>query len=94
MVSTSAASSIEKKYNVLFGGYDNHGDVAAYWFSLINGENFDFEDIASSDTKRKLFLHADGGSGHSVWVDQGDGKKVYDKNVVIKNIKYDFGIDV
>ena len=94
VISTSAASSIEKKYNVLFGGYDNHGDVAAYWFSLINEENFDFEDIAPSDTKKKLFLHADGGSGHSVWVDQGDGKKVYDKNVVIKNIKYDFGIDI
>ncbi|WP_151813788.1 hypothetical protein [Acinetobacter ursingii] len=95
IIRIEAAKSVEKKYNVLFGNYDNHGDVAAYWFNLVNQSGYHFNDLAcTSEEKSKIFLHADGGSGHSVWVDQGDGKKVYDPEHIRNEIKKDFNVEV
>jgi len=93
-VSLPKVKIIEEKYQVLFGGYDNHGDVAAYWFNLVIKENYDFEDISTIEKKKELFLHADGGSGHSVWVDQGNGKSKYDPEHVKRKILEDFKIDL
>lgn len=95
ILNVDVAKHIEDKYSVLFGGYDNHGDIAAYWFNLINQEGYSFDDLAATnEAKVNLFLHADGGSGHSVWVDQGDGKKVYDGNHILTKIKNDFNIEI
>lgn len=92
MIDIEKTNSVEKKYHVLFGGYDNHGDIAAYWFSLINKLGYNFKDITYKKNKKNLFLHADGGSGHSVWVDQGDGKKIYDASHIKQKITNEFGI--
>ena len=95
ILNVDVAKDIEQKYKVLYGGYDNHGDISAYWFGLINQEGYSFKDIAnSSEAKKDLFLHADGGSGHSVWVDQGDGKKVYDPSHIKKLILEQFNITI
>lgn len=95
ILNVEVVREIEKKYQVLYGGYDNHGDIAAYWFSLVNKEHYKFNDIASSnEEKAKIFLHADGGSGHSVWVDQGEGKKVYDPEHIKHEIKKDFNVEL
>lgn len=93
ILNVDVAREIEKKYQVLYGNMDNSGDTSAYWFSLVNKENYKFNDIAAtSEEKAKIFLHADGGSGHSVWVDQGDGKKVYDGQHILKKIKEEFNV--
>lgn len=95
ILKVDVAKHIENKYHVLYGNMDNSGDVSAYWFNLINLENYNFDDISSSnEEKSRLFLHADGGSGHSVWVDQGNGKKVYDGKYILDKIKIDFDIDI
>jgi len=95
VINVDVAREIESKYQVLYGNMDNSGDTSAFWFSLVNKEHYKFNDIAfSKEEKSKIFLHADGGSGHSVWVDQGDGKKIYDSNHIKKLILDQFNIDI
>ncbi|MGW8133503.1 hypothetical protein ACWGWX_27500, partial [Klebsiella pneumoniae] len=93
LLSKDAADYIERKHKVLYGSYDNHGDISAYWFALLNREHYEFSDIAKNKSEKdKLFIHADGGSGHSVWVDQGDGKKKYNPDLVRALIKQKYNI--
>lgn len=95
VVRVDVLKRIENKYHVLYGNMDNGGDTSAYWFELINKEGYHFSDIAkSAEEKSNIFLHADGGSGHSVWVDQGDGKKVYNAEYIKNEIKKDFNIEI
>lgn len=95
VINVDVAREIESKYQVLYGNMDNSGDTSAFWFSLINKEHYKFNDIAfSKEEKSKIFLHADGGSGHSVWVDQGNGKKMYDSAHILNQIKTDFDVEI
>ncbi len=42
LLSKDAADYIERKHKVLYGSYDNHGDISAYWFALLNREHYEF----------------------------------------------------
>ncbi|MEE3660420.1 hypothetical protein V2I52_00505 [Brenneria sp. g21c3] len=91
ILNVQTARYIEKKYDVLYGWFDNSGDTSAYWFYLLIKEGYQFSSIAEYGSNT-YYLHADGGSGHSYWVDQGEGKKIYKKEIVIKEIQEKFNI--
>ena len=92
LVCVDAARQIEAAHAVLFGNYDNRGDVGAYWFALAHRMGFEFADpLPTSAQRTACYVHADGGSGHAVWVDQGSGKKTYDRAHVIQKLEHDFG---
>ncbi len=92
LLSVQAAKTIEAKYDVLFGNYENGGDIGAYWFYLAHIESMGFSDpLPDINLRSEYYIHADGGSGHSVWVDQGDGKKVYDANKIKSMLLDEFG---
>lgn len=92
LVCVDAAQQVEAEHGVLFGNYDNRGDVGAYWFAVAHRMGFEFADpLPTTEQRAAQYVHGDGGSGHSVWVDQGSGKKVYDRVRVIRNLERDFG---
>lgn len=85
LVSVDAAREIEAKHGILFGNYDNKGDVGAFWFAAANQQGFQFTDpLTDASQRMAYYFHGDGGSGHSVWVDQGNGKRKYDRKKVIQ----------
>ena len=91
MISVDAAKFIEKHDSVLFGNYDNKGDIGAYWFSRLIKHKFSFSDPTLLEkNKKNFYMHADGGSGHSAWVDQGNGIVRYDSTVVVQKLWKDF----
>lgn len=78
LISVDAAKKIEANEGVLFGNYENNGDVGAYWFATLVKAGFKFHDpYPDIESRRGRYLHADGGSGHSTWVNQGGGKSLY-----------------
>ncbi len=91
MIAINAAKTIEERDNVLFGNYDNKGDIGAYWFSLLVKYNFNFSDPAIIASNRQdFYIHADGGSGHSAWVDQGNGIVRYESSIIKSKLWQDF----
>ena len=67
-----------------------HSDTGAYWFGMLVNLGYKFADpfIASGQKVTDYYDHAwQGHSGHSVWVDQGDGKAKYDNREIIERIK-------
>lgn len=92
LMSVDAAHEIEAKCGILFGNYDNKGDVGAYWFAAAHQEGFQFTDpLANASRRMAFYSHGDGGSGHSVWVDQGKGKRKYCRNEVIQSLSEEYG---
>lgn len=94
LLSVRAARAIEEQEEILFGNYNNKGDVGVYWFAMANKHRFEFLDPLGTPADRaKYYLHADGNSGHSVWVDHGLGKKLYKPEIVIQMLKTNFGFE-
>lgn len=91
LLNVTTAKMIEKKHHVLFGNFDNGGDIGAYWFYLAHNEGYNFGDpLARREQREMYYVHADGGSGHSVWVDQGNGKKIYDSKLIREMLESEF----
>lgn len=95
LISTEAAKEIESKDGVLLGNYDNDGDIGAFWFSRLLAREFEFSDpLPTPEARKKYYLHADGKSGHSAWVDQGLGIMKYDGDRAKQLIMNNFGLSL
>ncbi len=81
-----------RKIKAHFGNYIDEGDVVEYWFEIMIKQGYDFCDPLPNENSRKnYYIHAwQGHSGHSVWEDQGYGKRFYDKDMIINKLKEDF----
>ncbi len=77
LISVEANKDILRKERVFFGNYDDHGDIGAYWFDRAIALGYSFGDpFPDREDRLKYYVHGwQGFSGHSVWVDQGEGKK-------------------
>lgn len=93
LLNVEIAKEIFLHDRVFFGNYDDDGDVAAYWFSRLIKRGFGFSDPLPSKLKRDdYYTHwEDGNTGHSAWVDQGVGKKLYNSDIFVKRLKEEFG---
>lgn len=91
MLDVAKAKELTEKSRVFFGNMYPHSDTAAYWFVQGVKLGYKFTDPLLED-KGQYYQHAwQGFSGHSVWVNQGQGQSVYDKQGIIKLIEKEFG---
>jgi hypothetical protein len=91
MLSVSAAKEIEQKDRLFFGNFDNKGDTSAYWFATAVSSGYDFTDPINPSERNDFYVHGDEGkSGHSVWVDQGNGKSQYKAAAIRERLLNDF----
>lgn len=95
LINVQIADKFAKK-EIFFGAYEFFGDVGAYWFDQIVNSGYEFIDPLPSTIERdKYYKHCwIGHSGHSVWVDQGGGKKTYEREEIQRKIKEEFKIDI
>jgi len=77
---------------VYFGNYESGGDVGTYWFERIIRRGYGFVDPLPTKEERKgYYLHWwQGHEGHDVWVDNGQGKPEYEKDMIVERIFRDF----
>jgi len=96
MVNVKAVREIASSENVFFGNCDDGGDTGAYWFSQLISKKYSFRDpFIYQNNTNQLFKHWDGGvTGHSAWVDQGDGKNKYDPKKLSDRIYREFDYEV
>jgi hypothetical protein len=96
LVDTHVAKEIMKLDKIYFGNYDDDGDVAAYWFSRVVQRGYSFGDpLPTKELRDKFYLHwEDGVTGHSAWVDQGDGKNKYQPQVFKQRVNDEFGYEI
>jgi hypothetical protein len=96
MINVKAARDIASSDNVFFGNCDDGGDTAAYWFSRLISKKYSFSDpFLQKNNTNQLFKHWDGGiTGHSAWVDQGDGQNKYNPKELSGRIYKEFGYEV
>ncbi|WP_135445147.1 hypothetical protein [Vibrio tasmaniensis] len=96
LLDVEAARYIAKSENIFFGNYDDDGDIGAYWFSRLNHYGYKFGDpFADGKIKSDYFIHWDGGiTGHSAWVNQGDGKNEYKPQDTASKILREFEYEV
>jgi len=94
LINVKIARQLEIKERIFFGNYDHGGDVGAYWFLNAIKTGFQIDDpLPSAEQRIKYYLHCwQGMSGHSVWVDQGAGKKEYNIKSIYNRMMDVFGI--
>ena len=91
MVDVAKANELTQKSRVFFGNMYPHSDTAAYWFVQGIKLGYKFTDPLLNKSK-EYYEHAwQGFSGHSVWVNQGQGQAIYDKQGIIELIEKEFG---
>lgn len=90
------AKKILARDAVYFGNFDADGDTAAYWFSRIVAHGGRFSDpLLTVSEREKFYRHWEGGlTGHSVWVDQGRGKSVYEPKKFKNRVAEEFGYEL
>lgn len=90
-----AAVKKEKAKGILFGQYEDFGDIGAYWFDEVIADGYKIIDPLAGLDKTAYYDHGwQGFSGHSVWVDQGAGKNKYNGEAIKELIKDEYGIDL
>ncbi|WP_417447329.1 hypothetical protein [Kangiella sp.] len=96
MLDVNAAHEISSDENVFFGNCDDEGDTGAFWFSRLVSRGYSFDDpFLREDSKSIYFKHWDGGiTGHSIWVDQGNGKNTYNAQELNERIYKEFGYEL
>lgn len=94
LVKVETEKFIADKYNVFFGNYEDDGDIACYWFKMIVKYGYKFTDpLPTKELRSKYYTHGwNGHSGHSVWVDQGGGRVVYNAEEILKLMELNFQI--
>jgi len=91
MVDVAKANEITQKSRAFFGNMYPHSDTAAYWFAEGIKYGLKFNDPIINK-HREYYNHGwQGFSGHSVWVNQGQGQSVYDPQMIIAQIEKEFG---
>jgi hypothetical protein len=95
LVSVRAARELAERRGLLFGNYDGRADVAAYWFATAVGDGYGFSDpLPTPEARAAYYLHGwQGMSGHSVWVDQGQGRREYPRERIRAALRERFGFD-
>lgn len=86
-----------RKSRSFFGNMYKHADTGAYWFGMLVDLGYKFSDpfIATNSQVKDYYDHAwQGHSGHSVWVNQGDGKSKYNAAEIIDRIRREFGFEM
>ncbi|NVK00868.1 MAG: hypothetical protein HWE12_04925 [Oceanospirillaceae bacterium] len=93
ILNVDAARSVFEQDGIFFGNYDDSGDIGAYWFARAIAAGYRFGDpLPSAHRRAELYSHGfQGKSGHSVWLDQGAGKNVYDPSIFVKMTYQDYG---
>lgn len=97
MVNVKNAREITEKSRSFFGNMYKHADTGAYWFGMLVDLGYKFSDpfIATNSQVKDYYDHAwQGHSGHSVWVNQGDGKSKYNAAEIIDRIRREFGFEM
>lgn len=94
LVKIQTELEIAKKYHVFFGNFEDDGDVASYWFRTLVRNGYSFTDpLPTADLRWSNYVHGwIGHSGHSVWEDQGNGKKLYNPEFIKERMLQDFGV--
>lgn len=91
MVNVKKANELTEKSRIFFGNMYPHSDTGAYWFAEGVRLGYKFTDPLL-ENKDEYYEHAwQGFSGHSVWVDQGEGKATYNGADIIQLIEKEFG---
>ena len=93
LINIKAEKDILKKSKVFFGNYYPDSDIGALWFTKIPEYGFQFYDpLPTFEQRKEYYEHGwNGRSGHSVWVDQGDGKSNYSSSYVLDCMEKEFG---
>ena len=94
LISVKVTKDILQKERAFFGNYDDKGDIGAYWFERAIVLGYSFGDpLPNQEDRQKYYIHGwQGHSGHSVWVDQGSGKKIYTKETIQNRMKDKYGL--
>ncbi len=96
LINVDVAKEISEREGVFFGNYDANGDIAAYWFYKVVKMGYGYNDPFPEKEKRALmYAHWENGvTGHSAWVNQGNGKSIYEpefhKLKLIQDFSYIF----
>lgn len=85
---------VQNRKHCLFGNYDDYGDVGAFFFDAAINCGYEVADPLPTQKQRiKYYQHGwFNQSGHSVWVDQGRGKTIYDEQKIKERTLRDFGL--
>lgn len=95
LLNATIAKKIACNDKVYFGSYEHFGDIGAYWFDYVYDLEYEFHDpfVENNLDKNDYYIHCwQGFSGHSVWEDQGQGIKTYDKDMIKSLIKKEFNV--
>lgn len=78
-----------------FGNYESGGDVGTYWFDKVIKQGYSvYDPLPTKEGRLQFYLHWwQGHEGHDVWVDRGNGKAGYEREMIISNIKDEFGYE-
>lgn len=93
MLNVKNARAVTEKSRSFFGNMYKHADTAAFWFGMAVNLGYKYVDpfIVAGAKVTDYYDHAwQGHSGHSVWVDQGDGKAKYDGREIADLMQKEF----
>lgn len=95
MLNVPIARSIGERHKIFFGNNEHGGDSGAYWFHRVIKCGYGICDPLPTVEKRiEYYQHCwQGHSGHSVWVNQGQGVTVYSADFIKECIKQEFGYE-
>ena len=104
LLDVEKCKAVTKKYGCFIGNYYRYSDIGAFWFCEAVKAGYDFCDPLPSECletqtsrcpeREPYYWHAwQGHSGHSVWVDQGQGIAQYNKDEIISLMKQEYDFD-
>lgn len=93
LVDVEKLRAICEKSRAFFGNYYPRADIGAFIFCKGLEYGYTIADpLTDADLRKDYYNHGwQGFSGHSVWVNQGQGKAAYDKQGIIDLIEKEFG---
>jgi len=101
MLDVNRAKEITEKSRSFIGNMYPHSDTGAYWFGMAVNLGYKFTDpfpigvTINGETRKDYYQHQwQGHSGHSVWVDQGQGKAIYDRQMIVDLIAKEFNFQL
>ena len=95
LVDVEKLRTVSETARCFFGNYYPRADIGAYIFCKGIQQGYTIHDPLTTQSERKKYYDHpwQGFSGHSVWVDQGRGKSVYDKQMIIDLMKAEFNFN-
>lgn len=95
MLNVDITRKLTNKYRSYFGNFEDKGDIGSVFFANVIKSGYDFADpLPKAEDRDKFYKHCwQGHSGYSVWVDQGWGIKTYNREMIKKRLKNEFGFE-